>query len=458
MFLVVGRAGSVDRFAGHVRLLRRLRDRPGEPEPTKRNRDVVPGRAEEATPEPAFLRDDLVHLVDPARRDRNDRDPGADRDPGEAAPFAPLERVAVAGELEAVVDPARIDDHDLAAAEHLFRRVRFAFDGASEVEERAERADAEEVPFAEEADRVTKLVGEEAPENDAIEAKEPMVPDEERAAAAWDARSVRQRRVEVADEFASEAANERHFADAFEELAVERVVHLRERRRPRRRGLDVAAMRGLYAIVDLERTEERGLDPIRYAEALLQGRPALLQLRAKARCAQGVLAILRELAPRCQEHGVPLVVNDRVDCAALSGATFVHLGQSDMAPSLARRLLPGARVGLSTHTEEELDAALRLAPDYVAYGPVFPTASKANHEPTVGVEGLRRIRARVGATPLVAIGGITLERAEVIFPIADLVAVIADLLPPGGDLGWSTERARSYARLAAGLPLANRAA
>lgn len=197
-------------------------------------------------------------------------------------------------------------------------------------------------------------------------------------------------------------------------------------------------MRGLYAIVDLGTLGARRVDPVAFAAALLSVRPAALQLRAKDLPARDTLALLRELAPMCHRVGVPLVANDRPDLAILAGCDLVHVGQGDMPIERVRRLVPGLGVGISTHTLEQLDVALSSHPAYVAYGPVFDTTTKKHPDPTVGVAGLRAAYARAvtAGVPLVAVGGITRERAGSLASSTDAVAVIGDLLPPGaaGDL------------------------
>ena len=190
-------------------------------------------------------------------------------------------------------------------------------------------------------------------------------------------------------------------------------------------------MRGLYAIVDVSTLVARRLDPLEFTRAILSARPAALQVRAKELPTREFLALLRSVAPLCRAAGVPLVANDRVDLAALAGCDYVHLGQEDLPIELVRRIAPALRVGVSTHTPEQLERALEARPTYVAYGPIFPTGSKAQPEACVGVAGLRAAAARATAAriPLVAIGGITLERAREVAPFADGVAVIAALLP-----------------------------
>jgi thiamine-phosphate pyrophosphorylase len=196
-------------------------------------------------------------------------------------------------------------------------------------------------------------------------------------------------------------------------------------------------MRGLYAIVDAAALEARGIEVIAFAEAVLSAPLVALQLRAKDVSSRQALSLLRELAPMCRRAGVPLVANDRPDLAVLAGCDLVHVGQDDMPIDRVRRIAPGLRVGVSTHTLEQLDEALAARPDYVAFGPVFATSTKKDPAPIVGVDLLRaaHTRARAAKIPLVAIGGITQERAIGIVDDAEAVAVIAALVPqaPAGD-------------------------
>jgi thiamine-phosphate pyrophosphorylase len=132
---------------------------------------------------------------------------------------------------------------------------------------------------------------------------------------------------------------------------------------------------------------------------------------------------------------VQLIVNDRADIARLAGAAGVHVGQDDLPPQAARRIAgPERIVGVSTHTTAQLDAAVREPVDYVAIGPVFGTASKATGYDAVGLAMVEQAAARAHARGLqvVAIGGITLDRAaDVVRAGADAVAVISDLLHTG---------------------------
>jgi thiamine-phosphate pyrophosphorylase len=191
-------------------------------------------------------------------------------------------------------------------------------------------------------------------------------------------------------------------------------------------------MRGLYAIVDIGTLSARGIDPLEFAEVVLSVGPAALQLRAKDIPARETLALLRGLAPMCRRTGVILIANDRPDLAILAGCAHVHVGQEDMPIDRVRRLVPGVGVGVSTHTLDQLDTALAAHPEYVAFGPVFETHTKANPDPVVGLARLREAYAHATAAgvPLVAIGGITIERARTLVGAADAIAIVAELLPP----------------------------
>jgi thiamine-phosphate pyrophosphorylase len=123
------------------------------------------------------------------------------------------------------------------------------------------------------------------------------------------------------------------------------------------------------------------------------------------------------------------MVNDRADVARATDADGVHLGQDDLPVEMARRVLaPDKWIGCSTHSVGQVVEADRSTADYIAFGPIFLTASKENPDPVVGLEGLREARRATGK-PLVAIGGITLQNArELLAAGADSVAVIGDLL------------------------------
>jgi thiamine-phosphate pyrophosphorylase len=203
-------------------------------------------------------------------------------------------------------------------------------------------------------------------------------------------------------------------------------------------------MRGLYPIIDIDTLNATSADPLEVAALVLEVHPPLLQLRAKHAPARQLLAMLRALRPLCDVAGTQLFANDRPDLAILGGCDGVHVGQQDPSPSEVRRLAPSLRVGVSTHSLAELDGALADRPDYVAFGPVHATVSKAAPDPEVGTAGLQQasIRARAAAVPLVAIGGITLGRATSVARFAELGAAISALLAGGTGSRDIVEQAR----------------
>ena len=193
-------------------------------------------------------------------------------------------------------------------------------------------------------------------------------------------------------------------------------------------------MRGLYAIIDYDFLAKRGIAPLEQLERLLVVRPAALQLRAKGAGAREALELARVMAAACRARQVPFFMNDRPDLAVLAESSGVHLGQQDLPAREVRRLTPRLRIGLSTHCLEEVEQALAEAPDYVAFGPVFPTLSKRNPEPVVGLAGLEQAArlCRQARVPLVAIGGIEEATAAEVARHADAAAFISALLPPAG--------------------------
>lgn len=171
---------------------------------------------------------------------------------------------------------------------------------------------------------------------------------------------------------------------------------------------------GLYAIVDIDALSRAGRDPLAFARAVLSHGPiAALQLRAKPLGSREMLALARAIAPLCRAAQTPFYVNDRADVAALAGADGAHLGTADLPLPDARRVFPGLRFGASSHTDDEVAAALADGPDYLAFGPVFGTRSKSDAAPTVGLDALRAVVART-SLPVVAIGGITLDNAPAV--------------------------------------------
>lgn len=202
----------------------------------------------------------------------------------------------------------------------------------------------------------------------------------------------------------------------------------------------------LYAILDVDLLVVRGLDARDVFDAWLDAGVRLIQLRAKSLPSGAMLDLADALAVQARAAGATFIVNDRADVARLSGADGVHVGQTDLAPADARAVVGDAAVvGVSTHNDEQARRAVSEAANYVAIGPVFSTSSKERPDPVVGLDGVRRARAIVSdaaGLPLVAIGGITLERAtSVIEAGADSVAVISDLL-----VGAPAVRVREFLR------------
>jgi thiamine-phosphate pyrophosphorylase len=196
----------------------------------------------------------------------------------------------------------------------------------------------------------------------------------------------------------------------------------------------------LYPITDVRLS---GLSHAEQVARLGAGGATIVQLREKHLSprefydeAQRALRVAREL-------GMRLIINDRADIALALHADGVHLGQDDLQPEAARRLLgEEAIIGFSTHSLEQASEAARLKVDYIAIGPIFNTSSKEKPDPPVGLERLSRVRHLVGTIPLVAIGGITGENALAVLDAgADAVAVISALLTHPDEI---EERARLF--------------
>ena len=185
----------------------------------------------------------------------------------------------------------------------------------------------------------------------------------------------------------------------------------------------------VYPILDTASLDRAGMRITEAAEALLEGGAEILQFRHKAFWTRETYAQAEAVAALCLEAHALFIVNDRADYAALLGAGL-HLGQEDLSPADARRVVsPPTIIGFSTHNSEQLGAAAAEPVDYLAFGPIFTTASKDRPDPVVGIDGLRAGRALTGK-PLVAIGGITRDNASVCWSAgADSVAIIADLFP-----------------------------
>jgi thiamine-phosphate pyrophosphorylase len=186
------------------------------------------------------------------------------------------------------------------------------------------------------------------------------------------------------------------------------------------------AFPSLYVIMDATLC---GPSVVELAESLASAGAELIQYRDKRGSSRQLYEAYRTLALRLEKYPVRFVVNDRPDIAAIVSAGGVHVGQDDLPVAAARAIVgPGCWVGCSTHTLEQVREADATPADYIAFGPIFSTTTKAAPDPTVGIEGLRRAR-ELTRKPLVAIGGIRLEQAEQVWRAgADSLAVARDVV------------------------------
>jgi thiamine-phosphate pyrophosphorylase len=194
-----------------------------------------------------------------------------------------------------------------------------------------------------------------------------------------------------------------------------------------------------YPILDSGVSQRHRIEPMDAARQILDAGARILQFRHKAFLSREAFTWLEQIANLVRAANAMLVVNDRADLAKLFGAAL-HLGQDDLLPSIARRVVgPDTIVGYSTHNEAQLLAACDEPADYLALGPIFGTVTKENPDPTVGVDELRRLRP-ISNHPVVAIGGITRANAiQVLEAGADSVAVIGDLFPEDGNVQTRTK-------------------
>jgi thiamine-phosphate pyrophosphorylase len=180
----------------------------------------------------------------------------------------------------------------------------------------------------------------------------------------------------------------------------------------------------IYPITD---TGISGLTHLQQAERLISGGAKIIQLRDKTATSAEFFRSAVETVDLCRQHGVTIIINDRVDIALLSGADGVHLGQDDIPPDAARKILgENAMIGLSTHSVEQIRAAIAQPVDYLAIGPIFSTATKDDHDPIVGLDGIRSAKREAGEIPLIAIGGIDAANLLAVLDAgADSAAVIS---------------------------------
>jgi thiamine-phosphate pyrophosphorylase len=172
-----------------------------------------------------------------------------------------------------------------------------------------------------------------------------------------------------------------------------------------------------------------GLSHAEQVSLLGQGGATLVQLREKTLSPREFYdAAAAALRVAC-ERDIRIIINDRVDIALALKADGVHLGQDDLSPEAARRILgPEAIIGFSTHTLEQALSAMEMPIDYIAIGPIFGTATKEKADSPISLDGLRRVRQAVNTKPVVAIGGVTLENSTAVLGAgADALALISDI-------------------------------
>jgi len=187
-----------------------------------------------------------------------------------------------------------------------------------------------------------------------------------------------------------------------------------------------------YPILDTAAIQACGLSPLAAAEAALEAGVQILQYRHKEAWTQAHFDEAKAIADLCASASVLFVLNDRADFARLIGAGL-HLGQGDLPPVAARKIVPDQVIGFSTHNRGQLSRAKEEPVEYLAIGPIFATNSKLRPDPVVGVDGLRKLRP-LANKPVVAIGGIALGNAQQAFEAgADSLATIAGWLPAGAD-------------------------
>jgi thiamine-phosphate pyrophosphorylase len=172
------------------------------------------------------------------------------------------------------------------------------------------------------------------------------------------------------------------------------------------------------------------VDGAHWLKRLLPCGVKLVQLRVKDKGNDEVAREIAEAKHLCVEYGAQLVVNDFWQAAIEAGCDYIHLGQEDLADADRDAIKrAGLKLGISTHTHAELEVALAAKPDYVALGPIYPTILKEMRFAPQGLETIGEWKRRIGGLPLVAIGGITLERAPgVLSAGADSIAVVTDVL------------------------------
>ncbi len=162
---------------------------------------------------------------------------------------------------------------------------------------------------------------------------------------------------------------------------------------------------------------------------LIESGAEIIQLREKFATPKEFYEDAKNAVTIANKANVKIIINDRVDIASAVKADGVHLGQDDLPPIYARKILgENAIIGFSTHTVKQAVEAIKLPVDYIAIGPIFATKTKENPDETVGIKGLNDVKKAITDFPLVAIGGITSENADEVLQFADSIALISAIL------------------------------
>ena len=198
----------------------------------------------------------------------------------------------------------------------------------------------------------------------------------------------------------------------------------------------------LYGIIDTRFSYKKHID---ICKNLIKGGIKVIQLREKLLPDKNFLAIAKELAMLCGEFEAIFIVNDRADIAALSNADGVHLGQDDVDIKEAFNVAGFNKIyGISTHNERQVADAVTRNPDYIGFGPIFPTKSKENPDPTVGTSALLKVKEKYPGLPVVAIGGINFSNiTEVIKCFPEMICIMSGIISED-DIVGEIKKYRSF--------------
>lgn len=193
----------------------------------------------------------------------------------------------------------------------------------------------------------------------------------------------------------------------------------------------------LPKIYPITNAELSGLSHAEQVKQMTEAGSTFIQLREKAATSRDLYCEAVEAITVARQSGVALIINDRVDIALAIDADGVHLGQDDLDPVFARHIFGKDKIiGYSTHSLEQVREAMTKPVDYIAFGPIFPTSTKADHDPVVGLQMIRTVKDLIGEMPLVVIGGINRSNIlDVLAAGADSAAIISDVFISGQSIG-----------------------